>query len=84
MSKYLPPSQRGLTKVSAVEREAAYERTKLYRVERAARALLAVGDRCRWIPCVAFSAARMSLRAALEQVDGWSDRFFHIEEDGDE
>lgn len=84
MSKYLPPSQRGLAKVSVREQKAAYELTKLYRVERAARRLLFIGDRCRWLSCADLSAARMRLRQALEHVDGWSERFFHVEENGDD
>lgn len=82
--KWLPPSQRGLNQVSDRERKSAYELTKLYRVERRARRLLATAEKCRWIRCFELSAAVMGLREALEQVDGWSDRFFSIEGDGDE
>jgi hypothetical protein len=82
--KWLPPSQRGLSAITEKERAGAYELTKLYRVERAARRLVAAGDRCRWAACADLGAALLALRGELEQVDGWGARFFHLEDGNDE
>jgi hypothetical protein len=70
---------RGLSAVDAAEKACAYQLTKLYRVEQAARRLVQVGKRCGWSPCADLAGARLALEAALDHVAGWSDRFFNSE-----
>jgi hypothetical protein len=82
--KHLPPSQRHLNRVTDRERTATHEATKLYRVERAARRLIELGDRCNWAHCPALAGARLRLRHELEQVEGWSERFFLLKGDSHE